>query len=46
MVTLPIKLPRTGEFIPCLEIFGNGLVEQSALGVARVVEYCSQRKYA
>ena len=37
-VTLPIKLPRTGEFTPGLEMFGNRTVEQRALGVARVVE--------
>ena len=38
VVALAIELTCAGEFMPGLEMFGYGLVEQSALGVARVVE--------
>ena len=38
VVALAIELTCAGEFMPGLEMFGNGLVEQRALGVARVVE--------
>jgi hypothetical protein len=38
VVALAVELTCAGEFMPGLEMFGYGLVEQSALGVARVVE--------
>jgi hypothetical protein len=38
VVALAVELACTGEFMPSLEMFGNGLVEQRALRVARVVE--------
>lgn len=38
VVTLPIELACTGERVPGFQVFGNGLVRQRALGVARVVE--------
>ena len=37
-VALAVELTRAGEFMPSLEVFGYGLVEQRALGVAWVVE--------
>ena len=39
VVALPIKLPRTGKLQPSLGVFGYRLVQQRALGVARVVEF-------
>lgn len=39
VVALPVKLACTGEFMPGLKVFGNRLVEQRALRVARVVEF-------
>ena len=33
-----VALAGTGQRMPGLKVFGNGLVEQRALGVARVVE--------
>jgi hypothetical protein len=38
VVALPVELTGTGQLKPDLEVFGYGLVEQSPLGVARVVE--------
>lgn len=37
-VALAVELTRAGEFMPSLEVFGNGLVQQRALRVAWVVE--------
>ena len=37
-VVLALELAWTGEFEPGLELFGIGLLQQSPLGVARVVE--------
>jgi hypothetical protein len=39
VVALPVELAGTGQLKPDLEVFGNGLVEQRALRVARVVEF-------
>ena len=39
VITLPVELTCTGELKPGLEEFGNGLVQQRALGVARVVGF-------
>ncbi len=39
VVALPVKLACAGERVPGLKVIGNRLVEQRALGVARVVEY-------
>ena len=39
VVALAIELTCAGEFMPGLKVLGNGLVEQSALGVAWVVEF-------
>ena len=39
MVTLPVELTCAGKFMPSLEMVGNGLVEQSALSKALVVEF-------
>lgn len=36
VITLPVELTCTGEFKPGLEVFGNGFVQQRALGVARI----------
>ena len=38
VVALPAELARAGERVPGLEVFGNRLVEQRALWVARSVE--------
>jgi hypothetical protein len=38
VIALPVELACTDEFMPGLEVLGNGLVEQRALRVARVVE--------
>ena len=38
VVALPVKLTGAGQLKPGLEVLGYGLVEQSALGVARVVK--------
>jgi len=38
VVPLPVELAGTCQLTPGLEVFGNRLVEQRALGVARVVE--------
>ena len=38
VVALAVELDRTGQLIPGLEVLGYGLVEQSTLGVAGVVE--------
>ena len=38
VVALAIELAGTGQLMPSLEVFGYGLVQQRALGVARVVE--------
>jgi hypothetical protein len=38
VVALAVELACAGEFMPGLEVFGYGLVEQSALGVARVIQ--------
>jgi len=38
MVALAVELTCAGKFQPGLEVFGNGWVQQGALGVARVVE--------
>ncbi len=44
VVALAIELTCAGEFMPGLEVLGYGLVEQRALGVARVVElgFCTR----
>ena len=39
VVALPVKLACTGEFMLGLKVFGNRLIEQRALRVARVVEF-------
>ena len=39
VVALAVELTGTGKRMPGLEVFGYGLVEQSALGVAWVVEF-------
>ena len=39
VVTLAIELACAGKFMPSLEVLGNRLVDQSAFGVARVVEF-------
>lgn len=39
MVALPVKLAGTGELESSLNVFGNDLVEQRTLWVARVVEF-------
>ncbi len=39
VVALAVELARAGKFMPGLEVLGDGLVEQSPLGVARVVEF-------
>ena len=39
VIALPVELTGTGQLKPGLEVFGNGLVEQGALRVARVVEF-------
>jgi hypothetical protein len=36
---LPVELPRAGKFMPSLEMVGNGLVQQPARRMARVVEF-------
>ena len=36
---LSVKLAGTGQLKPGLEVLGYGLVEQRALGAARVVEF-------
>jgi hypothetical protein len=38
VVALAVELAGTGKFMPGLEVLGYGLVQQSPLGVARVVE--------
>ena len=38
VVALPVELACAGEIEPGLEVFGNRLVQQRTLGVARVVE--------
>jgi hypothetical protein len=38
MVALAVELACTGQLMPSLEVFCYGLVEQRALGVARVEE--------
>lgn len=38
-ITLTVELACAGELKPGFVVFGNGLVEQRSLGVARVVEY-------
>ena len=38
VVALPVELTGTGQLMPSLEVFCYGLVEQSPLGVTRVVE--------
>ena len=38
-VALAVELTCTGELMPGLEVFGNGLVQQRALRVTRVVEF-------
>jgi hypothetical protein len=44
VVALAVELTGSGQLKPGLKILGNGLVEQRALGVARVVEFglCSR----
>ena len=37
-VELAVELAAIGQLKPSLEVFGYGLVEQSPLGVAQVVE--------
>ena len=39
MVALAVELACTGQLMPSLEVFCYGLVEQRALGVARVEEF-------
>ena len=39
VIALAIELTCAGEFMPGLEMFGYGLVQQRALRVARVVEF-------
>ena len=39
VVTLAVELAGTGQLKLGLEVLGNRLVEQSPLGVARVVEF-------
>ena len=39
VVALAVELTGAGEFMPGLEMFGDGLVQQSPLGVARVVKF-------
>ena len=38
VVALAVELARAGEFMPSLEMFGYGFVEQRTFRVARVVE--------
>ena len=38
VVALAVELTATGQLKPGLEVLGNGSVQQSPLGVARVVE--------
>jgi hypothetical protein len=38
VVALAVELAGAGQLKPGLEVLGDGLVEQCALGVARVVE--------
>lgn len=38
VVALAVEFDATGQLKPGLEVFGFGLVEQSPLGVAQVVE--------
>ena len=39
VVALAVELPGTGQLKPSLEVLGDRLVEQGALGVARVVGF-------
>ena len=39
VVALAVEMTGTGQLTPGLKMLGNSLVEQSALGVARVVEF-------
>ena len=39
VVALPVELAGAGQLKPGLEVLGNGLVEQRALWMARVVEF-------
>ena len=39
VVALAVELACAGKFMPSLEVLGNGLVQQRALRVARVVEF-------
>ena len=39
VVALPVELACAGQLKPGLKMFGNGFVEQRALGVARVVKF-------
>jgi hypothetical protein len=38
VIALAVELAHAGQLKPGLEVFGFGLVEQSPLGVAQVVE--------
>jgi hypothetical protein len=38
VISLAVELAATGQLTPGLEVLGYGLVQQSPLGVARVVE--------
>jgi len=39
VIALAVELACAGELKPCLEVLGDGLVEQGPLGVARA--WCS-----
>lgn len=39
VITLPVKLARAGKLKPGLKVLGYRLVQQRALGVARLVEF-------
>jgi hypothetical protein len=39
VVALAVELAHAGKFMPGLEVLGYGFVQQSPLGVARVVEF-------
>jgi hypothetical protein len=48
VVALTLELARAGQIKPGLVVLGHGLVQQRALGVARVVEFgfrCGRHKY-
>ncbi len=38
VVALAVELAYAGQLKPCLEVFGDGVVQQGSLGMTRVVE--------